>query len=301
MAKRAHPTPKLGGVKGAKGNLMDRLKSWFKFALGVERRFREDDALMMAAALSYTSLLSLVPLLTIALAIIAAFPAFEAIRGELSHVAVRTLVPEVGQQVRHIIDELVGNAGNLTAIGVLGLVVTAILLLVTIEDSLNRIFRISRPRPPMSRLLVYWTVVTLGPILLAASLSITDWLMKGTQVEEVSALVEYGGAVFRFSMQVALFTLLFCAVPNRKIPIRDALPGGVLAAAAIGLLRFGFHIYVAEFKAYQNVYGALAAIPILLFWMYLVWVAVLVGAEFTASLVDRRFEAHSIPALRRTS
>jgi len=275
--------------------------SGFKFLLGVERRFREDDALMMAAALSYTSLLSLVPLLTIALAIIAAFPAFEAIRGQLQYEAVRTLVPEIGLQVQHIIDELVGNAGNLTAIGILGLVVTAILLLVTIEDALNRIFRVNRPRAPMSRLLVYWTVVTLGPILLAASFSITAWALKGSDAEEVSMFAEYGGAAFRFAMLVALFSLLYSAVPNRKIPIADAVAGGILAAAAVTGLRFGFRIYVEDLKAYQTVYGALAAIPIFLFWMYLVWVAVLAGAEFTASLVDRRVETHSIPALRRTS
>jgi len=281
---------------------MDRLKSCFNFTLGAAHRFREDGAFTMASALSYTTLLSLVPLLTIALAIVAAFPAFGSVRGQLQVAAVNMLAPEVGQQVGKMIDDLIGNAGNLTAIGIIGLVITSVLLLVTIEDSLNRIFRINRPRPPLSRLLVYWTMVTLGPLLLAASLSITDWLLKSSGVENIGWLVDYASALFHFLMLVALFSLLYCSVPNRRIPVRDAVIGGAVAALAVTLLRFGFHIYVSDLHGYQSIYGALAAVPILLFWMYLVWLAVLVGAEITASLIEARQQSHhSIPALRRTS
>jgi membrane protein len=243
----------------------------------------------MAAALSYTSLLSLVPLLTIGLAIIAAFPAFEPIRGELQSSLVRTLVPEVGQQVREAVAGLIGNAGNLTAIGILGLVVTAVLLLVTIEDALNRIFRVDLSRPPLSRLLVYWTVVTLGPILLGASLSITDWLFSGglpdSAPQVLHSMLALGGTLFRFAMLMALFSLLYVAVPNRPVSVPAALAGGLLAAVAVTLLRVGFHLYIADFHAYQ-LYGALAAIPILLLWMYLAWAAVLAGAELTATLLS---------------
>lgn len=272
-----------------------KTKSGARFVWTVERRFRADDALMMAASLSYTSLLSLVPLLSIALAVLAAIPAFEVVRGELEGTLIRMLVPEVGQQVRHIIDELIGHAVNLTAIGIVGLVVTALLLLVTIEDALNRIFRVVKPRPPMSRVMVYWTVVTLGPILLAASLSISNWLVSGnlpeTDAEGGNVVIDSFTALFRFTMLVALFSLLYGTVPNRPVPGKDALKGGVLAALAVAALRLGFHAYVADLRAYQSVYGALAALPILLFWMYLVWVAVLAGAEFTACLIEARDSA----------
>lgn len=270
-----------------------RIKRAGQFIITVEKRFRADDALMMAAALSYTSLLSLVPLLTIALAILAAFPTFEPIRHQLQTTLVGALVPDVGAQVRQIIDGLIGNAGNLTAFGILGLVFTAILLLVTIEDALNRIFRVDKPRPPMSRVLVYWTVVTLGPLLLAASLSITDWLMAASHhqsrlVGQVSLWRDAASFVFRFLMQVALFSLLYCLVPNRPVPARDGLQGGLLAALAIAALRIMFNIYVTDLQANQSLYGALAALPILLFWMYLVWAAVLAGAELTASLLEQK-------------
>ena len=259
--------------------------------LKVEQRFRKDDALLMAAALSYTSLLSVVPLLTIGLAILAAFPAFEAARIQLQLSLVQTLAPEVGQQVRQVITGFIGNAGNLTAIGILSLVVTAVLLLIAIEDALNRIFRVTKSRPPMSRLIIYWTVVTLGPILLGASLSITDWLFSSAESDTlpmVASAVEVAGSLFRFAMLVSLFTLLYSTMPYRQVPPRDALIGAAVAGIGVAVLRFGFHLYVADLKAYQSVYGALAAVPILLFWNYLVWAAVLVGAELTVSLMEER-------------
>jgi len=259
--------------------------------LKVEQRFRKDDALLMAAALSYTSLLSVVPLLTIGLAILAAFPAFEAARIQLQLSLVQTLAPEVGQQVRQVITGFIGNAGNLTAIGILSLVVTAVLLLIAIEDALNRIFRVTKSRPPMSRLIIYWTVVTLGPILLGASLSITDWLFSSAESDTlpmVASVVEVAGSLFRFAMLVSLFTLLYSTMPYRQVPPRDALIGAAVAGIGVAVLRFGFHLYVADLKAYQSVYGALAAVPILLFWNYLVWAAVLVGAELTVSLMEER-------------
>ncbi len=264
-----------------------RLRRLWVFLLRLERRFTGDDALMRAAALSYTTLLSLVPLLAIGLAILAAFPAFENAREQLRRSLVGTLVPEVGDQVRQSIDGFISNAGNLTAIGVLGLVVTAVLLLYAIEDAMNRIFRVHKERTYMSRLLVYWTVLTLGPLLLAASLSISDWLFTPPEDSPVFAqLVAIGSGLFHFAMLMALFTLLFAALPARHVPLREAAIGGAAAAVGVAVLRFGFHIYVADMHAYQSIYGALAAVPIMLFWMYLAWAAILAGAELTACLLD---------------
>jgi membrane protein len=141
----------------------------------------------------------------------------------------------------------------------------------------------------LSRLIIYWTMVTLGPLLLGASLSITDWLFGGITDDTTPLLATLFGVLstlFHFAMLVALLTLLYTTLPHRAVPFRKALIGGGVAAVAVALLRFGFHLYVADFKAYQSVYGALAAIPILLFWMYLVWAATLGGAELTAVLME---------------
>lgn len=266
---------------------IDRLQGFWAFFWRLERRFTRDDALMRAAALSYTTLLSLVPLLAIGLAILAAFPAFESARAELQNALVGNLAPEVGQQVIQSINGFISNAGNLTAIGVLGLVVTAVLLLYTVEDAMNRIFCVHRARTPVSRLLVYWTVLTLGPLLLAASLSLSGWLLTPLEGDSLLAhAVGVGSAVFHFAMLVALYTLLYAAMPNRHIPLREAAIGGAAASVGIAVLRFGFHIYVADLHAYQSIYGALAAVPIMLFWTYLAWVAILGGAELTACLLN---------------
>jgi len=261
-------------------------RAW-KFLVNLERRFTADDCLMRAAALSYTTLLSLVPLLAIGLAILAAFPALETARTQLRRFMVANLVPEVGQQVRQSIDGFISNAGNLTAIGVVGLVVTAVLLLYSVEDAMNRIFCAHKIRTHMSRLLVYWTVLTLGPLLLAASLTVSDWLFTAPESNPVLAhAVAIGAAIFHFAMLVALFTLLYAAMPARQVPLRQSMIGGGSASVGIMVLRSGFHIYVADLHAYQSLYGALAAIPIMLFWMYSAWVVILAGAELTASLLD---------------
>ncbi len=265
-------------------------RSWV-FALRLYQRFSNDDALVKAAALSYTSLLSLVPLLAIGLAILAAFPAFESARAQLQRSLVGNLVPEVGKQVREMIDGFVSNAGNLTAVGIIGLVVTAVLLLYSIEDAMNRVFRVTKSRTHMSRLLVYWTVLTLGPVLLASSLSISGWLFSPLSDNELlSGLVAIASSLFRFAMLVALFTLLYAAMPARHVPLRQAAAGGAAAAVGVAVLRFGFHIYVVDMHAYQSIYGALAAIPIMLFWMYLAWAVILGGAELSAVLLEIKEE-----------
>ncbi len=264
-----------------------RLRRIWRFAWRLYERFNRDDALMRAAALSYTTLLSLVPLLAIGLAVLAAFPAFEGARSQMQSALVGNLVPEVGQQVRQSIDGFISNAGNLTAIGIVGLVVTAVLLLYSIEDAMNRIFCAHKIRTHMSRLLVYWTVLTLGPLLLAASLTVSDWLFTPLEGSSVLAnLVAIGAGIFHFAMMVALFTLLYAAMPARHVPLREASIGGAAASVGVAVLRFGFHIYVADLHAYQPLYGALAAVPIMLFWMYLAWAVILGGAELTAVLLD---------------
>jgi len=275
-----------------------RLRRAWRFLLKLECRFTRDDSLMRAASLSYTTLLSLVPLLAIGLAILAAFPALETARTQLRRFLVGNLVPEVGQQVRQSIDGFISNAGNLTAIGVIGLVVTAVLLLYSVEEAMNRIFCAHKLRSHVSRLLVYWTVLTLGPLLLAASLTVSDWLFASPEDNPVLAhLVAIGAGIFHFAMLVALFTLLYSAMPARHVPLREAAIGGGVASIGIMVLRFGFHIYVADFHAYQSIYGALAAVPIMLAWMYFAWVVILGGAELTACLlgVEETSESDTAP------
>ncbi len=261
------------------------------FALHIERRFRTDGALNMASSLSYTSLLSLVPLLAIGLAVLAAFPAFDGVRTQLQATVFRSFVPQVGEQLQTYVISFVGNAGKLTAAGVVGLAFTAVMLLVTIEVSLNKIFRVATPRTPVSRLLVYWTVLTLGPLLLGASFSLSawfyavgDWAARGG----LSGVARLTAGVLPSLLLMVAFALLFMTVPNRRVRARDAAIGGIAAGIAFGILRWAFGLYLAQAHAYQSIYGAVAVVPIFLFWMYLCWAVVLFGAELTAALPEWR-------------
>lgn len=258
----------------------------------VANRFQRDRAMRMAASLSYTSLLSLVPLMAIALAMLAAFPVFDDIRDQIQVWAFQNFVPAVGEVVQDQVRAFIANAGKLTAAGVVGLAVTAVLLLVTIEDALNAVFRVESERSPLAKLLVYWTVVTLGPLLIGLSLSLQTYLAAASHW----AVGRSGTALLTMPLPTLLsivaFTILLMAVPNRRVRFYDALVGGTVAGLIFAALRgaFGYYITTADF--YTNVYGAVAALPIFLMWMFMSWTAVLVGAEITAALPERRAGFH---------
>lgn len=266
-----------------------RFASFVRYAVN---RYRKDDASRMAAALSYTSLLSLVPLIAIALAMLAAFPVFDPVRKDLLSFAFQNLVPAIGNVVQEQINRFIGNAGRLTAVGVVGLAFTAVMLLVTIEGSFNMIFRVARERTILSKLLVYWTGLTLGPLLIGAAFSLQGYMTAVNKWQITQAVSPILSLPVPFLLTVVAFTGLFAAIPNRRVQLRDALAGGVVAALLFAGLRWGFGYYVISSKAYTSLYGAVAAVPIFLFWMFLSWAVVLVGAEVTAALPEWRAGYH---------
>jgi membrane protein len=269
-----------------------------RLALYVGRRFRADGAFNMASSLSYTSLLSLVPLLAIGLAVLAAFPVFDAVRDDLQATLFRYVVPEVGEQVQRYVAGFVKNAGKLTAAGVVGLAISAVMVLVTIESSFNQIFRVTTPRTPLSRLLVYWTALTLGPLMLGASFSLSAWLFYAASDWAAQAglwiLVRMVTNAAPVALLMAAFGLLYLTVPNRRVGPMDAAIGGIVAGFAFAILRWGFGLYMANAKTYQSIYGAVASVPIFLFWMYLSWMVILFGAELTAALPEWRLSRETL-------
>ncbi|MBB4285213.1 YihY family inner membrane protein [Roseospira goensis] len=256
-------------------------------------RTGQDDVMRVAASLSYTSLLALVPLLAIALAMLTAFPVFEEVRGTLLDTLFEVLLPYADDTVRAKVEQFVQAAGGLTALGVVGIAVTAVLLLVTIEAALNGIFGVRTTRAVPGRLLVYWAVVTLGPLLLGASASLSGYLhgLRELATDGPALLTGLGGLLAQavpWVLAAAAFSLLYLVVPNRPVRPLDALAGGIVAAALVAGLRAGFLIYVTNTGAYQTLYGALAVIPVFLVWMYLSWLAVLAGAVIAAVLPSWR-------------
>ena len=266
-------------------------------------RFDEDRCLQVAGSLTYTSILSIVPLVTVALAVMSAFPVFGRWSKRIDGFMVADLLPHaIGNAVTSSIAQFSEQAGRLTALGIAVLAATALMLMLTIEGAFNQMFRVSRERPIVQRLLVYWLVLTLGPILFGASLSMTSYLVS-TSLGLAKGLPILGEAMLR-ALPVLLagtaLTLLYLIVPNRRVRVRHALIGGLIAGILFELTKRAFALYIANFPTYTLVYGAFAVIPIFLVWMYLSWVVVLIGASLTALLPGyRHAEPRRSPPGRR--
>ena len=266
------------------------------YAFYAVRRFYADQGAQAAGALTYTSLLALVPLLAIAFAIFSAFPVFEAIQDRFEAMLFENLVPEVGLEVRSYIADFTQNTTNLTAVGVVALGVSAVLLLATIEATFNRIWRVQRSRPLVSRLLIFWTMLTLGPLLLAVSFTLTTdifvaiqrlaWEGAGVMPIDLTGKLGFFNRLFAALIQTGAFTVMFMLVPARQVRLRDALIGGAVSGIILELLKWGFRAYLTSFPTYQTIYGAMAVVPIFLIWLYLAWTIVLFGAVFAASFPE---------------
>lgn len=256
----------------------------------VGRRAVRDAVFQVAASLGYTTLLSLVPLLAVALAVLTIFPAFEVAREAVQGFVLEHFVPAFGQAVQGYIARFISGTGQLTLIGVIGLGVTALMMLGTIENAFNVIFRVTRPRPLVTRVLLYWAFLTLGPLLAGVAVSLASWVsvVRGSGVE-MGWGVEVVSRLAPWLLTVLAFTLLYVAVPNRRVVWIDALAGAVVAAVLFALLRSGLIVgLVSNVRVYQTIYGALAAVPIVLVWMYLSWVVILCGGVLVASLPEWR-------------
>jgi membrane protein len=254
-------------------------------------RFVENDCLRLAASLSYTSMLAIVPLTAIAFSMLAAFPVFEGVREEFQSVLFKNFLPTSAEAMRDYFDQFVDNTAKLTAVGIIGLALIAVLLLGTIESALNSIFRVIRPRALLPRLLVFWALLTLGPLLLGASFSLSTYFFALTKSLGGEALTGVGGFLKIFAptaIMIVVFTLFYLVIPNRSIKFSNALIGGVTAGVMFAVLREVLTLYVSNLPIYQTIYGAASVVPIFLVWTYLSWAAVLLGAVLTSSLEEWR-------------
>ena len=254
----------------------------------VIKRFIEDRGLQTASSLTYTSLLGLVPVIAVFLAILSAFPALEAARDQVKEMILAPLAPGVGETVRNALETFLDNAKRLGTMGVIGIAVTSILMLNTIESTLNGIWRVVQRRPLGLKLIVFWALLTLPPILIAASLSLSSYFFDMANRVAVFGFADILEQVTPFVMQAVAFTFLFAATPNRRVRIRDAVRGGLVASLLFGCLKGGFGFYVASATSNQTIYGALAAVPVFLLWVYLSWMVILIGAEVAAALPEWR-------------
>lgn len=268
-------------------NILNFLKNKKHFIFRVLLNFHKDNCFRSAAILTYTSLLSLVPLITVAFALISVLPAFETVERTLHDLILRNFIPSASQLLIEYIDNFHKKATGLTATGVVSLLFTSILTLATIDRSLNAIWHTQKPRKFFNGLLIYWAVLTLGPLLLALSFVLSVQFMQWPLINQnfvgwsLHKLLT-AGTPFLFS--IFSFTLLYILVPKRTVRFHSALTGGLFAALIFSLAKELFSLYVRYIHTYETLYGAFSAIPLFLIWLFLFWSLVLLGAEITYAL-----------------
>ncbi len=259
-----------------------------QFGVMVVRRFTADRGMQTASALTYTSLLSIVALLVVSLAVLSGFGAFAEMKETVKAAVLDVLLPSTKTQAAAHIDQFLGNAKALTWPGLAGIAVTALMLLSTIEGTFNRIWRAKSPRSLTIRILRYWSALTMGPLLLGASLSLTSYFFAVADDGMVSGVLEQIGHLLPLLLQWVAFTLLYITIPNTPVRLRHALTGGLVAAVLFEELKTGFAVYIDNADNFRVIYGALAAIPIFLMWLYSSWTGILIGAEVTAVVPEWR-------------
>ena len=278
--------------------IKNALRHFSAFALALPRRLFQDRLTQAAGSLTYTTLLSIVPLLAVALALSTAFPVFDRVMETLREYIVRNFLPDA-QGVHVVVNQLnsfAAGAGKLTGVGLAALGVTAVMLMLSIDDILNRLFRVERKRSLAQRIVMYWAVLTLGPLLIGGGLSMTSALAASAiGILTLDELARTALRVLPFLLTWAALTVLYIMVPNRPVPLIPALAGGLLAGTAFELAKRSFAFFVSGFPAYTLVYGAFAALLIFLVWVYVSWLIVLIGATFTATLIEPTADQRRFP------
>jgi membrane protein len=257
------------------------------FLAFVFRRWQEDRCPQIAGSLTFATLLALVPLFTVAVAVLSAMPFFEDAMVQVKVFLLMNLVPEIAGRIITVYMGQVGEAAaRLTGVSLAALLAMAIAMLFTVDRSLNLIWRVDTQRPLWLSVAGYAALLALGPVLMVLSVGATSWLVQFSldQIVMPSQFEALALRIVPVSVSAAAFFLLYRIIPNRHVPARHAIAGGVLAAVVFELMKSVFAAYVRAVPTYRLVYGAFAAIPIFLLWLYLSWLVVLFGAEFTASL-----------------
>lgn len=260
----------------------------------------KDNLLHLAASLAFTTILAIVPLLTVTLSVMTAFPIFSEFELSLQQFLRQQFLPEeFSATVMQYLDEFVSKATSLSAIGGGFLLITAILVIMSVDDALNDIWHVKRQRPASQRLLIYWAVLSLGPIILGASLwASSSMVQQALSLQSADAIVPWHAMASWLPFIISWIgcSLLYIAVPNCKVGFLAAVLGGLISSLLFLMIKWGLGIYLTNFPTYTLIYGAFSVLPTFLMWVYLSWLAFLFGAIFAANLPhqlpDNRQDVH---------
>ncbi|WP_444930317.1 YihY family inner membrane protein [Microbulbifer sp. SSSA002] len=259
---------------------------WLRFAMSLWKLFNEKDCRQNAAALTYLTLFGIVPLVTVSYAMLSLFPDFAGLQSKLQEQLFSHFLPQSGQEIQKYISSFSEQAQRLTGVGIGMLIVTAGLTLRGIEETFNAIWDVPKGRSGVSSFLLYWAILSLGPILLGAGLATSTYLFSqklflgGADSFEVTSLLL---RVLPFIFSTIVFTLLFIAVPNCNVPLRHGIEGGIIISVAFEIMKYLFGVLVAR-SSVQAIYGAFAVVPLFLLWIYLMWILVLAGCVLVRTL-----------------
>jgi membrane protein len=280
--------------------MRQRVNNWWEFWRFLLQRFLADRGANNAAALTYTTLFAVVPMMTVTFSMLSAIPAFQDTGEQIQSFIFRNFVPSAGETLQQYLRDFTTQARQLTWIGVVILAATAFWMLVTIEKAFNTIWRVRQPRRGVSSFLLYWAILSMGPILLGGGFAISTYIASLSLISGPDALlgVKTLLKLMPLLFSVAAFTLLYATVPNAQVPIRHALLGGLFAAVLFEVAKMLFGLYVRLFPGYQLIYGAFATVPLFLLWIYVSWLIVLFGAEVVCNLgSSHQWRKRAVPRL----
>lgn len=263
--------------------LKDKLSEMKRFVFFVYQHFFEDDCTYIASALAFTSLLAVVPLMSVGLSILSSFPVIQNLSDPIQDFIFENFVPATGKVIQSYLQQFTAQVSHLSTIGIIFLFITAILLMVTIERGMNKIWRVKRSREGVAAFLLYWAILSLAPVLLGLSLAATSYVFSMPMIRE-----HHSPAVFLryapFFLSLFAYTFLFVVVPNCRVKIRYGFWGAVFSSSLFELAKVAFAYYLTRYNTYQLLYGAFATIPIFFVWVYWVWIITLLGAEISYAL-----------------
>jgi len=262
--------------------LTEKIAESKRFIYFVVRHFIEDDCPYRASALAFTTLLALVPLMSVGFAILSTFPVFQGLAEPVQNFIFANFVPTTGKIVQNYLLTFASQVSKLSAIGLVFLFIVAFLVMYTIESTMNKIWKINTPRHGISAFLLYWAIVSLAPLLLGLSLAVSSYFlsMPFFATQDVPALLSY----LPFLCSLLGFTFLYIVVPNCQVKFLHGLYGGIIAAFLFESAKFAFAYYLTHYNTYQLLYGAFATVPIFFAWIYWVWLITLLGAEVSFAL-----------------
>lgn len=257
-------------------------------------RFREENMAMVSAALAFTTLLALVPLVTVTVSLISAFPYFDVIVGRLDTFFVDVLLPsKSGKTIVTYVMTFVQKSRRLTGMGLVLLAATSFFLLSTIERTFNHLWQAKQPRPLLRRLRLYTTVILLGPLILGAMAGAMSFAIT-IALGFIDEPTTFHRELFKYAPLLLLwgfFAFLYHSVPNARVAKHHAIIGAFFATLLFALMQKGFELYLTKFAAYSVMYGSFSAMPIFLLWLYLSWVVIMAGALFVATMSGRSYKS----------